>query len=293
MQLKLSEMCITFFCAVFRQNMFSMNIWVTTEKYAGINVSRCTYATKIIRHKLKLKRRENFSTNFSVSTFMKIRLLALELLRICTRWFKYDRDKLWLIYTQSVPVIFEPSCTKIDGQSLCKNANLRDVTAQHVHFIFDVLRPTALRHCALPTQPRAFSVKWLFTSVITDWWWKCDKVITGHTMKAYERSEGTARLFLSFAALSVGKSASCPYQFRPEKNLTLLNGRVEGNWALESIWRFWRREEFFSLPGVESQFLGCPACSLDTTDCVVRPPNEDGTGVRCNCNLYLPSHYLT
>ena len=28
----------------------------------------------------------------------------------CTRWFKYDRDKLWLVYTQSVPVIFEPPC---------------------------------------------------------------------------------------------------------------------------------------------------------------------------------------
>jgi hypothetical protein len=26
----------------------------------------------------------------------------------CTTWFKYDRDKLWLVYTQSVPVIFEP-----------------------------------------------------------------------------------------------------------------------------------------------------------------------------------------
>jgi hypothetical protein len=27
-----------------------------------------------------------------------------------TRWFKYDRDKLWLIYTQIDPVIFEPPC---------------------------------------------------------------------------------------------------------------------------------------------------------------------------------------
>jgi hypothetical protein len=27
-----------------------------------------------------------------------------------TMWFKYDRDKLWLVYTQSVPVIFEPPC---------------------------------------------------------------------------------------------------------------------------------------------------------------------------------------
>jgi hypothetical protein len=30
---------------------------------------------------------------------------------IRTRWFKYNRDKLWLVYTQSVPVIFEPPCT--------------------------------------------------------------------------------------------------------------------------------------------------------------------------------------
>jgi hypothetical protein len=27
-----------------------------------------------------------------------------------TRWFKYDRAKLWLVYTQIVPVIFEPPC---------------------------------------------------------------------------------------------------------------------------------------------------------------------------------------
>jgi hypothetical protein len=27
-----------------------------------------------------------------------------------TRWFKYDRDKLWLVYTQIVPVLFEPPC---------------------------------------------------------------------------------------------------------------------------------------------------------------------------------------
>jgi hypothetical protein len=28
----------------------------------------------------------------------------------CTRWLKCDRDKLWLVYTQIVPVIFEPPC---------------------------------------------------------------------------------------------------------------------------------------------------------------------------------------
>jgi hypothetical protein len=31
-------------------------------------------------------------------------------IEVCTRWFKYDRDKLWLVYTQIVPVMFEPPC---------------------------------------------------------------------------------------------------------------------------------------------------------------------------------------
>jgi hypothetical protein len=31
-------------------------------------------------------------------------------LYVCTKWFKYDRDKLWLVYTQIVPVIFEQPC---------------------------------------------------------------------------------------------------------------------------------------------------------------------------------------
>jgi hypothetical protein len=34
----------------------------------------------------------------------------MDLTTFTTRWFKYDRDKLWLVYTQIVPVIFEPPC---------------------------------------------------------------------------------------------------------------------------------------------------------------------------------------
>jgi hypothetical protein len=30
-----------------------------------------------------------------------------------TRWLKYARYKLWLVYTQIVPVIFEPPCTYV------------------------------------------------------------------------------------------------------------------------------------------------------------------------------------
>jgi hypothetical protein len=29
-----------------------------------------------------------------------------------TRWFKNNQDKLWLVYTQIVPVIFEPPCRR-------------------------------------------------------------------------------------------------------------------------------------------------------------------------------------
>jgi hypothetical protein len=39
-----------------------------------------------------------------------------------TRWFKYDRDKLWLVYTQLDPVIFKPPCTIVKAQSCDKAA---------------------------------------------------------------------------------------------------------------------------------------------------------------------------
>ena len=54
-----------------------------------------------------LQTSNQFSANVSppaISWFHSV------LWRKCTRWFKYDRDKLWLVYTQSVPVIFEPPC---------------------------------------------------------------------------------------------------------------------------------------------------------------------------------------
>jgi hypothetical protein len=35
-----------------------------------------------------------------------------------TRWFKYDRDKRWLVYTQIVPVIFEPPCIFTHHQTI-------------------------------------------------------------------------------------------------------------------------------------------------------------------------------
>jgi hypothetical protein len=43
--------------------------------------------------------------------FLRTKTRFFGFLSSCTRWFKYDRNKLWLVYTQIVPVIFEPPCT--------------------------------------------------------------------------------------------------------------------------------------------------------------------------------------
>jgi hypothetical protein len=60
---------------------------------------------------------------------------------ICTRWFKYDRDKLWLVYTQIIPVIFEPPCTfmTISRWILLKMRNVLGKScreSQNTHFMF-------------------------------------------------------------------------------------------------------------------------------------------------------------
>jgi hypothetical protein len=48
-----------------------------------------------------------------VDYYMKLIFIAINLCIQSTRWFKYDWDKLWLVYTQIVPVIFEPPCSYI------------------------------------------------------------------------------------------------------------------------------------------------------------------------------------
>jgi hypothetical protein len=51
-----------------------------------------------------------------------------------TRWFKYDRDKLWLVYTQIVPVIFEPPCiTKRDSETNIMNQGKRKLWSYVKH----------------------------------------------------------------------------------------------------------------------------------------------------------------
>jgi hypothetical protein len=39
---------------------------------------------------------------------MKAYIVCYMCSKAYTMWFRYDRDKLWLVYTQIVPVIFEP-----------------------------------------------------------------------------------------------------------------------------------------------------------------------------------------
>ena len=52
------------------------------------------------------------------TTWLKIEIYSVKCVQkylntklTITRWFKYNRDKLWLVYIQIVPVIFKPPCT--------------------------------------------------------------------------------------------------------------------------------------------------------------------------------------
>jgi hypothetical protein len=47
----------------------------------------------------------------------------------CTRWFKYDRDYLFVNKSQFVPVIFEPPCTLLFADAGSLNLASAQVTA--------------------------------------------------------------------------------------------------------------------------------------------------------------------
>jgi hypothetical protein len=55
----------------------------------------------------------------------------------CTRWFKYDRDKLWLVYTQIVPVIFELPCTCQCVIKVCLNTACTLNCINGISFFFE------------------------------------------------------------------------------------------------------------------------------------------------------------
>jgi hypothetical protein len=65
-----------------------------------------------------------FLLHFCV-TWCRCHLLMLHSIRN-TRWFKYDWDKLWLVYTQIVSVIFEPPCTWMSW-------NMREMTVMRIN----------------------------------------------------------------------------------------------------------------------------------------------------------------
>jgi hypothetical protein len=88
---------------------------------------------------LSLKNVSNSWHAYSV----KLRLPGVTV--IYTRWFKYDWDKLWLVYTQSVPVIFESPCTNkstkvlsVAGSGKCQHFPLKlDRYSPLYNYIYD------------------------------------------------------------------------------------------------------------------------------------------------------------
>jgi hypothetical protein len=69
---------------------------------------------------------------YSVITYDSVSYhITAHRLLYCTRWFKYDRDKLWLVYTQIVPVIFEPPCIRCHHTSYRMPHNTVSFTLPH------------------------------------------------------------------------------------------------------------------------------------------------------------------
>jgi hypothetical protein len=61
------------------------------------------------------------------SRYMWLVFYALFFLFFCTRWFKYDRDYLYVNKSQFVPVIFEPPCIFRFFKSWPRDSKLVDV----------------------------------------------------------------------------------------------------------------------------------------------------------------------
>jgi hypothetical protein len=76
-----------------------------------------------------------------------------------TRWFKYDRDKLWLVDTQIVPVIFETPCTSSftpSNYADIRYFNVRSTTRYHWNFsvqLSPLFLSSHLPSCPLTSLP--------------------------------------------------------------------------------------------------------------------------------------------
>jgi hypothetical protein len=127
-------------------SIFLQNISKCLQVYTASHVRRRYVSSPFIISKcLNLYVRWLFVTNFGIS-FKRppprpfhpnsvhrqsgsLTAIILHVLISCkmtwdTRWFKYDRDKLLLFYTQIVPVIFEPPCiSTIVSTRSCRNGN--------------------------------------------------------------------------------------------------------------------------------------------------------------------------
>ena len=84
-----------------------------------------------------------------------------------TRWFKYDRDKLLLVYTQIVPIIFEPPCNtdsvnkqtnKQTSRCLHAEAHKRTLYLLRVHMHARAACPRVRTHARTHTHVRTLTL---------------------------------------------------------------------------------------------------------------------------------------
>jgi hypothetical protein len=114
---------------------------VTTAKHAKFKdisyYSHSSTLTFIMKIKYTLHVKVQFSWDMTLSSYAS------------TRWFKYDRDKLFLVYTQIVPVIFEPPCSSLCFEGCFKLSGITSPTTQYYipeDQIFSSITVRALNH---------------------------------------------------------------------------------------------------------------------------------------------------
>jgi hypothetical protein len=86
----------------------------SVKKKKGISLDRSITLSSVIRAASDIPNFEFYTRqghNTYTSYVIWHCIYKLLVVPLNTRWFKYDRDKLWLVYTQIVPVIFERPCT--------------------------------------------------------------------------------------------------------------------------------------------------------------------------------------
>jgi hypothetical protein len=96
----------------------SLHLWASISMRTEGTMSQCkTLEFSVARQSVSQIYTGNLLFEFLETVFRNLdmksgahKVFSCTLAVLYKRWFKYDQDKLWLVYIQIVPVIFQPPC---------------------------------------------------------------------------------------------------------------------------------------------------------------------------------------